>query len=151
MGGKRGAGAVLEALAPGDGKLVLLGKLPEEGCEVLVGYKPAVGLRIVGDVRDPAIGPEIEIHPQLDTLEVKIEPGGIVLDIHQETAPLGVCGIHVLVEEGDKYSRVCLGQAQVFVFVFSDEEGYGKVVRIRGLGAGGKPKTHQGDEKKRSQ
>ncbi len=64
---------------------------------------------------------EVEIEPQFDTPQVKIQGAGIVFHIHQELAPPFVGGVNIIFVEGHKDGRMSPGDLGIMYLMLPDE------------------------------
>lgn len=66
---------------------VLADKIPEESHQLILRDIAAIGLRIKGEIGDRTVGIEVDIEPQLHTLDIKFGIRCKILYIHEQFAP----------------------------------------------------------------
>lgn len=82
-GRKRCTGTVLETVGICFCETILTDKILEECDQLILRDIAAVGLGIKGKIGDGTIGIEVDIEPQLHTLDIKFGICSKILDIHQ--------------------------------------------------------------------
>ena len=101
---------------------ILTDKILEESDQLVLRDIAAIGFRVKGEIGDRTIGIEVDIEPQLHTLDIKFSICCKILDIHQQFAPAFKGIVDVVVIHGEENFRMLLGQAEVIVLVFPNEE-----------------------------
>ena len=95
-GRKCRAGAILKSLFRFNRQLVVADKVLEKGCQIFIRHIPAVRFWKKRYMCNGAILIKINVYPELDAFDIKVDLTRIILHIHQDICPGSVSTIDII-------------------------------------------------------